>query len=95
MFKPTGNSQIDRLNNMVPVLSKRREAGFGVLSTGEQCYVALASNRLDLLEQLGYTIPEALARIGDEWIAALISSWQYAGNPAKYEPTTDSNQRKS
>jgi hypothetical protein len=88
MFKPTGNSQIDRLNSMALVLAKRREAGFGVLSTGEQCYVALASNRVDLLEQIGYTIPEALARIGDGWIQSLVSSWQYAGNPAKYDVTT-------
>lgn len=84
MFKPTGDSQIDRLNSIAMVLAKKREAGFGVLSTGEQCYVALASNRIDLLEQIGYTIPEALARLGGDWIQSLISSWQYAGNPAKY-----------
>lgn len=89
MFKPTGDSQIDRLNSMALALAKKREAGFGVLSTGEQCYVALASNRVDLLEAIGYTIPEALARLGDEWTQALVSSWQYAGNPAKYELTTD------
>ncbi|EKD97750.1 MAG: hypothetical protein ACD_23C00751G0012 [uncultured bacterium] len=84
MFKLSGNSQIDRLNHMALVLAKKGEAGFGVLSTGEQCYVALASNRIDLLEQIGYTIPEALARIS-EWIPLLIASWEYAGNPAKYE----------
>lgn len=39
MFKLTGNSQIDRLNSKALVLAKKREAGFGVLSTGEQCYV--------------------------------------------------------
>jgi len=89
MFKLTGNSQIDRLNHMALVTAKKGEAGFGVLSTGEQCYVALASNRVDLLEAIGYTIPEALARLGDEWTQALVSSWQYAGNPAKYESTTD------
>ena len=89
MFKPTGNSQIDRLNSMALALAKKREAGFGVLSAGEQCYVALASNRVDLLEAIGYTIPEALAKLGDEWTQALVSSWQYAGNPATYESSTD------
>ena len=84
MFKPTGDSQIDHLNSIAVVLAKKREAGFGVLLTGEQCYVALASNRIDLLEQIGYTVPEALARIG-AWIPLLIESWEYAGNPAKYE----------
>ena len=89
MFKLTGNSQIDRLNHMALVLAKKGDSGFGVLSTGEQCYVALASNRIDLLEQIGYTIPEALARLGDDWIQSLISSWEYAGNPAKYESAED------
>lgn len=85
MFKPTGNSQIDRLNSLAISLAKHNDAGFGVLSKGEQCYAALASNRVDLLESIGYTIPEALARLGGEWTASLISSWQYAGNPASYE----------
>jgi hypothetical protein len=89
MFKPTGNSQIDHLNAMALLLAKKREAGFGSLSTGEQCYAALASNRMDLLDAIGYTIPEALARLGDEWTAELIASWRYAGNPSKYEPATD------
>ena len=40
MFRPTGDSQIDRLNSMALALAKNEEAGFGVLSTGEQCYVA-------------------------------------------------------
>lgn len=60
MFKLTGNSQIDRLNNLALKLAKNENDGFGVLSKGEQCYVALASNRIDLLESIGYTIPEEM-----------------------------------
>jgi hypothetical protein len=85
MYKETGDVQIDHLNNIALQLAKGGDKGFGVLSTGERCYVALASNRADLLESIGYTIPEALARLDDEWLALLIASWQYAGNPAKYE----------
>ncbi len=87
MFKHTGESQMNHLNNLVLQIAKRKDDYFGVLSKGEQCYVALASNRVDLLELIGYTIPEALARLGDDWTASLIYSWQYAGNPAKYEST--------
>ena len=87
MFKNTGDSQIDRLNSLALRLAKNIDDGFGVLSKGEQCYVALASKRVDLLESIGYTIPEAVARLGNEWTASLIYSWQYAGNPAKYEST--------
>lgn len=85
MFNPVGDSQIDRLNSMALALAKKRDTGFGVLSTGEQCYVALASNRVDLLQAIGYTIPEALARLGAEWTQHLVSSWRYAGNPANYQ----------
>lgn len=83
MFKPTGNSQIDNLNSMVPSVARNEETPFGALSTGEKCYVALASNRVDLLQSMGYTIPEALARLGSDWTAALIASWEYAGDPAR------------
>ena len=84
MFQPNGNIQIDRLNAMALGLAKNQESSFGVLSTSEKCYVALASNRIDLLESIGYTIAEALTRIGDHWTNALLTSWRYAGNPAKY-----------
>ena len=91
MFKPTGNTQIDRLKELVLDVAKGNLSAFGVISTGEACYVALAANRLDLLEKLGYTIPEALARITREWVEHLVYSWQYAGNPAKYESEANSN----
>ncbi len=84
MFKLSGDRQIDNLNLIVPSLAKGQDDGFGALSTGQQCYVALASNRVDLLESIGYTIPAALGRLDDSWTQALVSCWQHAGNPAKY-----------
>ncbi|WP_157497452.1 hypothetical protein [Diaphorobacter sp. J5-51] len=87
MFKPTGNGQIDHLNTIAMRLAKGANDGFGVLSTGEKCYVALASNRLDLLQSIDYTIAEAIARIGQDWVEYLLLSWQYAGNPANYAET--------
>jgi hypothetical protein len=84
MFTPSGNAQIDRLNLLALRVAKRNDDGFGVLSDGEKCYVALASNRVDLLEEVGYTIPQALVRLGADWRGALMESWQYAGNPARY-----------
>jgi hypothetical protein len=87
MHKDTGNSQIDHLNQIAVHVAKKRDSAFGALSTGEQCYVALASNRIDLLFEMGYTIPEAIARLGESWLAELLYCWQHAGNPAKW--TTD------
>ncbi|AOL20343.1 MULTISPECIES: hypothetical protein [Xanthomonas] len=56
------------------IVGKSRDAergGFGVLSTGEKLAVALVLNRFDWLTQMGYTIAEAIERIGASW-AALI-----------------------
>ena len=45
--------------------------GPGPLSTGEALMAALALNRPDWLARKGYTIVEALERIGEEWRALL------------------------
>ncbi len=47
------------------------EKGPGPLSTGEKLMGALALNRPDWLAQMGYTIVEALERIGEEWCQML------------------------
>lgn len=41
---------------------------FGVLSTGEQVAAALVLNRADLLAEAGYTMAEAIDRVGDRWL---------------------------
>ena len=56
------------------LLMKTRDAaagGVNMFSTGEALAAALVLNRSDWLTDLGYTIPQALDRIGPEW-AALI-----------------------
>lgn len=54
------------------LLTKTRDAaagGINMLSTGEALAAALVLNRSDWLANLGYTIPQALDRIGPEWAA--------------------------
>ncbi|MFC7521425.1 hypothetical protein ACFQS6_17760 [Xanthomonas populi] len=56
------------------IVGKSRDAergGFGVLSTGEKLAVALVLNRFDWLTQMGYTIAEAIERIGTSWTALI------------------------
>lgn len=75
-------SQLDHLDRLAARLVGTEDAsGWGPLSTGERLYVALAANRCDLLAEDRYTVAEALARIGPEWSAELVSRWQY-GAPA-------------
>lgn len=42
--------------------------GFGVLSTGEKLAAALVLNRADLLEEAGYSMAEAIERVGADWM---------------------------
>lgn len=58
-------------------LGKAREAKQGwhsawcVQSTGEKVAVALAMNRADWLAEEGYTIAEAIERIGETWVSLI------------------------
>lgn len=42
-----------------------------VLSTSEQLAVAMIFNRFDWLTKAGYSMPEAVRRIGPEWMALI------------------------
>jgi hypothetical protein len=44
---------------------------WSVQSTGERVAVALVLNRVDWLEEMDYTIAEAIERSGADWIALL------------------------
>jgi hypothetical protein len=59
------------------LLRKARDAKHGghdawaVQSTGEKVAVALVLNRGDWLEEIQYTIAEAIERSGQEWVSIL------------------------
>jgi hypothetical protein len=42
-----------------------------VQSTGEKVAVALVLNRADWLEEIGYTIAEAIERAGQDWVVII------------------------
>jgi hypothetical protein len=44
---------------------------WAVQSTGEKVAVALALNRADWLQEIQYTIAEAIERSGVEWVAMI------------------------
>ncbi|MDK2741698.1 MAG: hypothetical protein NDI90_02210 [Nitrospira sp. BO4] len=45
--------------------------GLGTQSTGEKLLAALILNRADWLHEMGYTIADAIDRVGIEWIAII------------------------
>jgi len=54
------------------IVSKSRDArggGFSALSTGEKLVTALVLNRADWLADMGYTMAEAIDRVGPGWLA--------------------------
>jgi hypothetical protein len=59
------------------ILSKVRDAeagGFNVLSTGEQLVAALVLNRADWLQEIGYTLADAIDRVGAKWLTIIPSA---------------------
>lgn len=53
------------------IIDKSRDAkhgDFGSLSTGEQLAAALVLNRADWLAAAGYTMAEAIDRLGPAWV---------------------------
>lgn len=79
------STQIDHLDKLALQAAKGSNDCFGYLSTGEAVYVALASNRYDMLDKMDYTIPQAMARLGEEWLQELMKRWQYRGDPRRFE----------
>jgi hypothetical protein len=61
----------DDLNHIVRKSRDAKNGGFGVLSTSEQLAAAFVLNRPDWLESAGYTMAEAIERVGAKWLALI------------------------
>lgn len=59
------------LNHILGKVEDAAAGGVGALSTGEALMAALVLNRPDWLANRGYTIAEAMDRVGAEWMALL------------------------
>ncbi len=73
--KTTG--ELDFIDAMANHMKVSNDDRYYSLSTAEQLYVALASNRLDLIQAQGETITSALGRIGRDWIEQLVERHRY------------------
>jgi len=76
--------QLDRLDEIAVSVMNGELDSFGVLSTGETIYVALAANRADLLPS-GYTLVACIDRLGESWRAELLKRWEF-GPPQQLPP---------
>jgi hypothetical protein len=64
----------DRYEHLLRKSLDARRGGrdaWAVQSIGEKVAVALALNQADWLEELGYTLAEAIERTGAEWVAII------------------------
>lgn len=75
----------DEFEHALAKVMDAARGGFGPLSTGEKLMAALCLNRGDWLEQEGYTIVEALDRIGDYWREILPEVSRQAGEQLRLE----------
>jgi len=64
------DKRFDGLDNIALHCKDGETSSFDVLSTGEQIYVALAANKPELIT--GYTVTEAINRLGPVWLSTLI-----------------------
>lgn len=62
---------MSELNHIISKARAARNGGFGVLSTGEKLTVALVLNRPDWLNDMDYTIAEAIERVGVCWVGLI------------------------
>lgn len=61
----------DDLNHIIRKSRDAKNGGFGVLSTSEQLAAAFVLNRPDWLASAGYTMAEAVERLGAKWLALI------------------------
>jgi hypothetical protein len=60
-----------QLTHLLKIGRQARAQGYAGLATGEQLCAALALNRFDWLQELDYTIAEAIDLVGPTWIAQI------------------------
>lgn len=65
------NETATRIARMVEAV-RRDEAHIGILSTGESIAVAMVLDRKDLFPNGGYSMLEAVNRLGPEWTQAAL-----------------------
>lgn len=65
---------LDYLDTVVERVLAGDDSGVGVLSTGEHCYVALASSRVDLLPR-GDSVAYAIGRLEPHELSHLVDRW--------------------
>ncbi len=66
------------LDELVEEVANGNLERYTPLSTGQRLYIALAANRADLLKQDGFTIVQALDRLGEDWTTYLFNRWKYS-----------------
>lgn len=69
---------------MLDIAQHAAVSGIGAMSLGEALTAALVLNRSDWLRERGYSIVEALERIGPEWAARLsVAARRFHPAPAR------------
>lgn len=76
------NKHFDSLDRLAVRVAANDFGRYGAMSKGEKIYVALAASRADLLEDLGDTLAQAIARLGEDWMSELVERWRYRPSPA-------------
>lgn len=63
---------LDYLDFHAPRLAAGDLGVLDALSAGERIYICLAADRIDLLQREGYSVVQALGRLGPDWLHELV-----------------------
>jgi hypothetical protein len=76
---PEEAKQTNYLDGLIRLVLDHRDidSAFDMLGKGEQAYVALGANSLLLLDRMGYTIVDAIYRLGWEQSHKLVDRWRF------------------
>ena len=62
---------MSEIDHIIRKAADAKRGGWGVQSTGEKLASALVLNRPDGIASMGYTLAEAIDRVGAEWMALI------------------------
>ena len=65
------SADASQLHAVIASARRAKAGGFGVMSTGEKLAAALLLNRKDWLDEMNYTMAQAIDRLGPEWLSQI------------------------
>ncbi|MDE1143510.1 MAG: hypothetical protein PW999_28615 [Paraburkholderia tropica] len=74
----------EHLEHLIHKTLQAKAGGLDALSTGEKLAAAILLNRFDWLQEMDYSMAEAIARIDDNWLELIGTASRILKYPSDY-----------